>query len=133
METGFSVTTATQETSESSVLDIIKLLVAAGLLVGGLFGYYYYLELPIAVRVLIVMAGTAAGVTVAMTSAPGRRVWAFIQGSRIEIRKVVWPTKQETTQRAIAVFVFTLIMSLFFWGLDSLLLWLTRTLVGSAG
>ena len=133
METGFSVTTATPETSESSALDIIKLLVAAGLLVGGLFGYYYYLELPIAVRVLIVLAGTAAGITAAMTSAPGRRVWAFIQGSRIEIRKVVWPTKQETTQRAIAVFVFTLIMSLFFWGLDSLLLWLTRTLVGSAG
>jgi len=127
------VTTATPETSESGVLDIIKLLVAAGLLVGGLFSYYYYIELPIAVRVLIVLAGTAAGVFAAMTSVQGRRVWAFIQGSRIELRKVVWPTKQETTQRAIAVFVFTLIMSLFFWGLDSLLLWLTRTLVGSAG
>jgi preprotein translocase subunit SecE len=69
----------------------------------------------------------------AMTSLQGKRLWAFIQGSRIEIRKVVWPTQQETTQTAIAVFVFTLVMALFFWGLDSLLLWLTRTLVGSAG
>jgi preprotein translocase subunit SecE len=81
--------------------------------------------------VLLVLGGTIAGVAIAMTSTQGRRLWAFIQGSRIEIRKVVWPTKQETTQTAIAVFVFTLILALFFWGLDSFLLWLTRTLVGS--
>jgi preprotein translocase subunit SecE len=119
------------ETSESGVVDILKLLIAAGVLVGGLFGYYWYLEWSQPLRVLLVLAGTIAGVGIAMTSTQGRRLWAFIQGSRIEIRKVVWPTKQETTQTAIAVFVFTLILALFFWGLDSFLLWLTRTLVGS--
>ncbi|MGB5412865.1 MAG: preprotein translocase subunit SecE [Woeseiaceae bacterium] len=46
------------------------------------------------------------------------------------MRKVVWPTKQETTQMALVVFVFTLIMAIFFWALDSGLLWLTRRLVG---
>jgi preprotein translocase subunit SecE len=119
------------ETSESGVVDILKLLIAAGVLVGGLFGYYWYLEWSQPLRVLLVLAGTIAGVGIAMTSTQGRRLWAFIQGSRIEIRKVVWPTRQETTQTAIAVFVFTLILALFFWGLDSFLLWLTRTLVGS--
>src|SRR5690606_14140604 len=119
------------ETSESGVVDILKLLIAAVVLVGGLFGYYWYLEWSQPVRVLLVLAGTIAGVGIAMTSTQGRRLWAFIQGSRIEIRKVVWPTKQETAQTAIAVFVFTLILALFFWGLDSFLLWLTRTLVGS--
>jgi preprotein translocase subunit SecE len=119
------------ETSESGVLDILKLLIAAGVLTGGLFGYYWYLEWSQPLRVLLVLGGTIAGVAIAMTSTQGRRLWAFIQGSRIEIRKVVWPTKQETTQTAIAVFVFTLILALFFWGLDSFLLWLTRTLVGS--
>jgi preprotein translocase subunit SecE len=119
------------ETSESGVLDILKLLIAAGVLTGGLFGYYWYLEWSQPLRVLLVLAGAIAGVAIAMTSTQGRRLWAFIQGSRIEIRKVVWPTKQETTQTAIAVFVFTLILALFFWGLDSFLLWLTRTLVGS--
>jgi preprotein translocase subunit SecE len=122
---------AQTETSESGVVDILKLLVAAGVLTGGLFAYYWYLEWSQPVRVLLVLAGTIAGVAIAMTSTQGRRLWAFIQGSRIEIRKVVWPTKQETTQTAIAVFVFTLILALFFWGLDSFLLWLTRTLVGS--
>ena len=119
------------ETSESGVLDVLKLLIAAGVLLGGLFGYYWYLEWSQPLRVLMVLAGAIAGVAIAMTSAQGRRLWAFIQGSRIELRKVVWPTKQETTQTAVAVFVFTLVMALFFWGLDSFLLWLTRTLVGS--
>ncbi len=127
------MTTTTQDTGESGILDTIKLLIAAGVLVGGLYSYYYFLEVALPLRVLMVLGGLAAGITVAMTSTQGQRLWAFIQGARIEIRKVVWPTKQETTQTAIAVFVFTLIMALFFWGLDSFLLWLTRTLVGSTG
>jgi len=124
------VAVTTQEESTSGVLDIIKLLVAAGVLVGGLYGYYYLLEWSLPLRVLLVLGCLIAGVAIAMTSTQGQRLWAFIQGSRVEIRKVVWPTKQETTQTAIAVFVFTLVMALFFWGLDSFLLWLTRTLVG---
>ncbi len=119
------------ETSESGVLDIIKLLISAAALLGGLYAYYYYEpQIAQALRVLMVLAGTAAGIGIAMTSTQGQRLWHFIQGSRVEIRKVVWPTKQETTQTAIAVFVFTLVLSLFFWALDSGLLWLTRTLVG---
>jgi preprotein translocase subunit SecE len=119
----------TTETSESGVLDILKLFMAAGLLVGGIFGYYWYLEWLLPLRVLLVLGGLAASIGIVATSTQGRRIWAFIQGSRIEIRKVIWPTKQETTQTAIAVFIFTLVMALFFWALDSGLLWLTRTLV----
>ncbi len=119
------------ETSQSGVLDTIKLLIAATALVGGLYAYYYYeSDLAQAVRVLMVLGGTAAGIGIAMTSTQGQRLWHFIQGSRVEIRKVVWPTKQETTQTAIAVFVFTLVMMLFFWLLDLGLLKLTQTLVG---
>ena len=122
-------TSATTEEAQSGFLDILKLLVAAGALIGGLYAYYYYVEMSLPLRVLMVLAGTAAGIAIAMTSTQGRRLWAFIQGARVEWRKVVWPTKQETTQAAIAVFVFTLIMAIFFWALDSFLLWLTRTLV----
>jgi preprotein translocase subunit SecE len=119
------------ETSESGVLDTIKLVIAAAALIGGLYAYYYYeATVAQALRVLMVLGGTAVGIGIAMTSTQGQRLWHFIQGSRVEIRKVVWPTKQETTHTAIAVFVFTLIMMLFFWALDSGLLWLTRTLVG---
>jgi preprotein translocase subunit SecE len=122
---------AQTETSESGVLDILKLLIAAGALLGGLYGFYFYEnDLPLYLRALMVLGGTGAGIAIAMTSTQGQRLWHFIQGSRVEIRKVVWPTRTETTQTAIAVFVFTLIMALFFWALDSGLLWLTRRLVG---
>jgi len=119
------------ETSQSGALDIVKLVIAAAVIIGGLYSYYYYeFELALPLRVLIVLGGTGIGITIGMMSTQGQRLWHFIQGSRVEIRKVVWPTKQETTQTAIAVFVFTLIMAVFFWLLDSGLLWLTRTLVG---
>jgi preprotein translocase subunit SecE len=121
---------AQTETSQSGVLDIIKLLLAAAAIIGGLYSYYFYeFELALALRVLMVLVGTGVGIAIAMTSAQGQQLWHFIQGSRVEIRKVVWPTRQETTQTAIAVFVFTLIMAVFFWLLDSGLLWLTRQLV----
>ncbi len=123
--------TAHTETSQSGVLDILKLLISASLLVGGLYGYYFYEnDLALPLRVLMVLGGAGAGIAMAMTSTQGQRLWHFIQGSRVEIRKVVWPTRQETTQTAIAVFVFTFVLALFFWALDSGLLWLTRKLVG---
>ncbi len=119
------------ETSQSGALDTIKLLISAAILVGGLYGYYYYEnDVALPLRVLMVLGGAGAGIAMAMTSTQGRRLWHFIQGSRVEIRKVIWPTRQETTQTAIAVFVFTLVLALFFWALDSGLLWVTRRLVG---
>ena len=123
--------TTQSETSQSGVLDIIKLLLAAAAIIGGLYSYYYFeFEVSLPLRVLMVLGGAGAGIAIAMASTQGQRLWHFIQGSRVEIRKVIWPTKQETTQTAIAVFVFTLIMGVFFRLLDSGLLWLTRKLVG---
>jgi preprotein translocase subunit SecE len=123
--------TTQTETSQGSALDTVKLLLAAAAIVGGLYSYYYFeFDLPLYVRVLFVLVGTGAGIAIGMLSSQGQRLWHFVQGSRVEIRKVVWPTKQETTQTAIAVLVFTLVMSVFFWLLDSGLLWLTRKLVG---
>ena len=122
---------AQTEASQGSFLDTVKLIIAAAVLVGGLYAYYFYEnDFALPLRVLMVLGGTGVGIAIAMTSTQGRRLWHFIQGSRVEIRKVVWPTRQETTQTAIAVFVFTLVMMLFFWALDSGLLWLTRKLVG---
>ncbi len=119
------------ETSQSGALDIVKLLIAAAAVIGGLYSYYFFeFQISLPLRVLMVLGGAGAGIAIAMTSTQGQRLWHFIQGSRVEIRKVVWPTRQETTQTAIAVFVFTLILGVFFWILDSGLLWLTRRLVG---
>ena len=103
------------EASQSGVLDILKLLIAAGALVGGLYGYYFYEnDVALPLRVLMVLVGTAAGIAIAMTSAQGQRLWHFIQGSRVEIRKVVWPTRREVMLTTVMVFILAALTAVFF-------------------
>ncbi len=62
----------------------------------------------------------------------GREFWQFAQASRIELRKVVWPSRDETIKTTYVVFIFAIAMGLFFWGLDWVLTWLTRLLTGQS-
>jgi len=88
---------------------------------------------PLALRWVIVLVSLAAGIFVALQSAQGRAFWEFVQGSRVELRKVVWPTRQETLQTTLVVFVAILAMGIFFWVLDWILGSVTATLTGRGG
>ena len=123
----------TKVETEKTVLDTLKLLVAGGVLLGGVVGYYYYPDVPVVVRALGVMIALAIAVVIALQSVHGQALWRFVQGSRVEMRKVVWPTREEAIQTTIAVLVFALIMGVFFWLLDLFLLWFTRFLTGQGG
>ena len=120
----------TKVETEKTVLDTLKLLVAGGVLLGGVVGYYYYPDVPVVVRALGVMVALAIAIVIALQSVQGQALWRFVQGSRVEMRKVVWPTREEAIQTTIAVLVFALIMGVFFWLLDLFLLWFTRFLTG---
>ena len=114
-----------------SPFDRIKLFIAGALVIGGLFAYYYYAaQYSQVYRVAAVLIATILGFAIAMSSEPGRRFWRFAQGSRIELRKVIWPTRQEALQTTLAVIVFVLVMGIFFWVLDLFLLWFTQVLTG---
>ncbi|MEL7313211.1 MAG: preprotein translocase subunit SecE [Pseudomonadota bacterium] len=119
-----------QQVEGGGFLDTIKLLLALGCIVGGLVAYYMTPELALSLRVLMVLAGVIIGCLIGFTTAKGQVFWRFIQGSRVEIRKVVWPTRQETTQLTILVFIFTALLGVFFWALDAGLLWATRAATG---
>ena len=67
---------------------------------------------------------------VASTTERGGALWQLLKGSRTEIRKVVWPTRQETTQTTLIVVVFVFIMALILWGIDSVLGWLVGMVIG---
>lgn len=110
--------------------DVLKLAAGALLVVLGFVGFYYFASWPVWSRWLMVLVGLATGAVVAVQSAQGVQFWQFVQSSRIELRKVVWPTKDESWKLTGLVFVVVIIMSLFFWGLDSILLALTRHLTG---
>ncbi len=120
----------TETPAGASALDSVKLVLSAALLLGGLVGYYWFADASVLLRAVGVVVSLAAAIGVFLTTAKGREVWRFIQSSRIELRKVIWPTRQETFQTTMAVIVFVIIMGLFFWGLDMFLLWATRMLTG---
>ena len=120
------------ETS-ASALDTVKLVAAVAILVGGIAGFYLLTDLPLAVRWVIVLATLAGGILVALQSVQGRTFWQFVQGSRIELRKVVWPTRQETLQTTLVVFVAILAMGIFFWVLDWILGAVTAALTQKGG
>ena len=120
----------TKVETEKSLLDTVKLLLAGAVLLGGVVGYYYYPEISVVLRALGVLVALAIAVVIALQSVQGQALWRFIQGSRVEMRKVVWPTREEAIQTTIAVLVFALIMGVFFWLLDLFLLWFTRFLTG---
>ena len=75
----------------------------------------------------------AAGIVGALQSVQGREFWQFVQGSRVELRKVVWPTRKETLQTTLVVFVAIVVMGIFFWLLDMALGAITRALTGQGG
>ena len=114
----------------ASALDTAKLVAAVAILVGGIAAFYLLGDLPLAVRWLMVLAALAAGIVVALQSAQGRAFWQFVQGSRVELRKVVWPTRQETLQTTLVVLVAILAMGIFFWVHDWILGSVTAALTG---
>jgi preprotein translocase subunit SecE len=117
----------------ASALDTAKLVAAVAILVGGIAGFYLLASYPLAVRWLLVLASLGLGILVALQSAQGRAFWQFVQGSRVELRKVVWPTRQETLQTTLVVFVAILAMGVFFWLLDMMLGAITHALTGRGG
>ena len=123
--------TKVEETA--SPLDTVKLLLAGAILIGGIWGYYYFADESVLLRAIGVQVSFIVALFVAFQSTQGQNLWKFIQGSRVELRKVVWPTRQEALQTTIAVLVFALMMGVFFWLLDLFLLWVTRILTGQGG
>ena len=117
----------------ASALDTVKLVAAVAILVGGIAGFYLLASYPLAVRWAIVLASLGAGLMVALQSMQGRSFWQFVQGSRVELRKVVWPTRQETLQTTLVVFVAILAMGIFFWVLDWILGAVTAALTQKGG
>lgn len=113
-------------------MDSLKLAAGAVILAAGIVGFYM-LDLPIWLRWIIVLAALAVAALVGLQSYQGRTFWQFVQSSRIELRKVVWPNRQETMQVTLVVFVMIILLGLFFWGVDTLLAFLTKWLTGRGG
>jgi preprotein translocase subunit SecE len=111
-------------------VDKIKVAVAVLLVAAGIGGFYYLQESATVIRLAAFLGGLVAGALVLWTTAAGQNFFAFAQESVAETRKVVWPTRNETLQATAIVFVFVVIMALFMWLVDGILLWIVKKLIG---
>lgn len=111
-------------------LDTMKLVAAGALVLIGLIAFYYFEGQSLLLRVigLLIIAGLA--VFVIYQTDLGKRTVAFFRDARTEVRKVVWPSRTETTQTTLTVFVIVVIVGIFLWLFDMLLAYLFRAVTG---
>ena len=120
----------TKVESEPTFFDTVKLVLAIVVLLAGLVGYYYFIDANALLRALGVIGALIVAAGIGYTSFQGQLLWKFIQGSRVELRKVVWPTREEAIQTTLVVLLFALIGGVFFWLLDLFLLFVTSRITG---
>jgi preprotein translocase subunit SecE len=116
--------------TQSSSMDAVKWLLAIALLAGAVVGNYMFEDQSPLIRAIGVVVAIAAGLGVAALTNKGRTFIAFAKESKLEVRKVVWPTRQETTQTTFIVMIATVIMALILWGLDGILFRVVGYLTG---
>jgi preprotein translocase subunit SecE len=113
--------------------DTLKWLVAVALLGAAVTAFYYYGEESLLLRVIGLLIVAAAAGAIAFTTDKGRAAWEFMRDSRTELRKVVWPTRKETTQTTLVVIGVVALVAIFLWMVDGFLSWVVRLLLGHGG
>lgn len=116
--------------NKAGSLDWLKWLVVIALLAGGVFANWYYQDEMLLMRVAGLLATAAVAILLALQTEKGRAIWALLKESRTEVRRVVWPTNQETTQTTLVVIAIVFVFALILWGLDSLLGWIVSSIIG---
>jgi preprotein translocase subunit SecE len=119
--------------TDAGIADKVKLVVAVLLVLGGVAGYYALAASPPWQRWLAVGAGMVLGILAVAFSRYGAQFRQFLELARIELRKIVWPTRNETLTMTFVVFAFVAVAGLFFWLLDLVLAWATKTVTGTGG
>ncbi|WP_440877606.1 preprotein translocase subunit SecE [Thalassotalea sp. PLHSN55] len=121
---------ANTEDQPSGSLDFIKWGLIFIILAGAVLGNNYFADESVFIRALAVVTAIVFAGFIAMQTEKGRTAVAFAKESKTEVRKVVWPTRQEAVQTTFIVLAATLVMSLLLWGLDSFLFWIVGFVTG---
>jgi len=121
---------ASTENQPSTSLDGLKWVVILLILAGAVLGNYFFGEESVLIRAVAVVALVVIAGLLAMQTEKGRTAVLFAKESRTEVRKVVWPTRQEAVQTTGIVLLATALMSVLLWGLDSFLFWVVGFITG---
>ncbi|HRD66899.1 MAG TPA: preprotein translocase subunit SecE [Candidatus Competibacter sp.] len=118
------------EAQPANRVDTYKLLAAGAIVLLALVIFYAFANYSLLGRVIGLLVAAGLAVAIALKTEPGAEALEFVRGSRSELRKVVWPTRAETTQTTLIVIAMVVVMGLLLWLLDVLLLWLVRLITG---
>lgn len=108
----------------------LRWLIVAALTVGGIVLNSLYGEEPVLYRVVGLVVIAAIALWIAIHTERGSSVWEVVKSAQTEVRKVVWPTRQETHQTTLIVVALVVLMALILWGLDSILGWIASSIIG---
>ena len=114
-------------------VDWLMWVVAAGLVMAGIVANHIYGDVAWSLRVLgwLVLSGVV--LVLAARTTQGKAMLEFVRESRVELRKVFWPTRQETLQVTFLVVAVVAVLALVLWGMDGVLVWLMGWLTGQRG
>ncbi|WP_018865398.1 MULTISPECIES: preprotein translocase subunit SecE [Thioalkalivibrio] len=112
-----------EQSEQTGGLDTFKLAVVVALLIAGVMGFYWFSDESTLIRVLGLLAVVGVAVGIGMTTAKGHQLAAFMGNARTEVRKMVWPTRVETTQTTLIVIAVVIMVGIFLWLLDMFLGW----------
>ena len=122
----------TQAEASTNVFDVVKQVFSVVFVIAGIAAFYHFSDVKLIYRVLGLLAVSGGVIAMLATTAWGHKITAFIADSKIEVRKIVWPTRDETTRTTLLVFAMVSIVSLVLWLLDTFLFWGVRILTGQA-
>ncbi len=120
----------TEVQTNNGKLDAIKWVVVAALVLLAIWGNQHYANLSGWARAGGVIAAFLVAGFIAFTTEKGRSAFDFAKESHVEVRKVVWPTRQETVQTTLIVAVFVVIMAVILWLIDLFIVWALGFIVG---
>ncbi|MBD1574618.1 MULTISPECIES: preprotein translocase subunit SecE [Vibrio] len=122
---------AKAETHESSkAADAFKWLITFALLAAAVVGNYLYGDMSVAIRAAAVVILIAAALGVAALTTKGKATIVFAREAKLEVRKVIWPSRQETMQTTFIVLAVSIVMALLLWGIDGIMVRLIALATG---
>ncbi len=115
---------------QTSRFDSVKWLLVVVIVMGGVYANSYFALESMLYRALVGVVLAAVVVTIALQTEQGRAAWELAKEARVEIRKVVWPTPEESRQTTLIVVAVVIFVAFILWALDSSLSWLIKGFIG---
>ncbi|HIG44422.1 MAG: preprotein translocase subunit SecE [bacterium] len=116
--------------SISNRFDPVLWILVVAIVLGGVYANTVFVAVNVLIRAVAGLGLAAVAIAIALQTGSGHAGWQLAKEARVEVRKVIWPTRQETTQTTMIVVGVVILVALLLWGLDSALSWGIQAIIG---